>query len=170
MNLKCKECGNPNVVNKFHTLCGGCNNIRLHGSKYGKTSKPIEIKRKSYKPAKKKAKGAVSISARVRVKGRTTKDKIKEDEDFYRKCFDLSDHRCEECDTELPDIFRDDNGKVVARWRYSHIIPKSIAPEIRHSINNINHLCRKHHEEWENGDITKMRIFKGNKERLPNYI
>ncbi len=170
MNLKCKECGNTRVVNKFHQMCADCNNIRLHGSKYGKVGKLVQTKRKPVRTAKKGLKGRVSISARVRVGVRTTRDKIIEDEAFYEKCFNMSNNKCEECGEELPSAFLTDSGKVAARWRYSHIIPKSIAPKLRHDTNNINHLCLKHHSEWENGNKEKMKIFKGNKKRFPNHL
>lgn len=101
---------------------------------------------------------------------KTTKDKIREDEDFYEECFNNSNHKCEECGKNLPTEFRDDNGKVLARYRYSHVIPKSIAPELRHEEININHLCLEHHQEWENGDKESMKIYLKNKARLPQYF
>jgi len=91
---------------------------------------------------------------------------IDKDEEFYKECFDQSDHRCEECGKRLNDEFRDDDGRVIARWRYSHIIPKSIAPRLRHIVLNINHLCLEHHEMWENGDKESMNIFEKNQERI----
>ena len=81
------------------------------------------------------------------------------DETFYEKCFNKSNHKCEECGEQLNTDFRDENGKVMNRWRYSHVIPKSIAPELRHNILNINNLCLKHHMKWENEDKKNMDIY-----------
>ena len=89
---------------------------------------------------------------------------------FYEKCFnECTDHSCEECGTDLPKVFRHD-GTIVARWRYSHIIAKSIAPELRHDVKNINHLCFSCHQLWEFETRKDMKIYKTNKERLPKYF
>ena len=154
----CSNCGkNKPLVNKFFKLCLFCNTERLNANK-----KPKEYDRvKTLKKPLKKPKNKFSEK---------TKEKIKADEEFYEKCFNMSDHKCEECGCDLPTEFRDDNGKVLARWRYSHIIPKSIASNLRHNIDNINHLCLNDHAKWENGDKESMKIYDKNIKKFPKYF
>lgn len=150
----CSCCGKPNrIVNKFFWLCMVCNNLRLSKNKKEKETLDNSYFVKSLKQTKK-----------------TTSQKIKEDEEFYEKCFNQSNHKCEECGCQLPENFRDENGKVIARWRYSHIIPKSISNELRHNTKNINHLCMKHHMQWEHGDKENMSIYSKNRKLFPNFF
>ena len=149
--MKCKKCGEEaKIVNKFFCLCKKCNNIRLYGNAFGK-----KYDFKKSKPRK--------ISSNKNVK-------INKDEEFYLKCFNQSNHVCEECGVELPNYFRDANNKVVARYQYSHIVPKSIAPNLRYDINNVNILCLKCHQKWENGDKKSMKIYEKNKIAFPNFF
>tara|TARA_R110002020_G_scaffold392352_1_gene602611 strand:+ start:1666 stop:2088 length:423 start_codon:yes stop_codon:yes gene_type:complete len=92
------------------------------------------------------------------------------DEIFYEKCFNNSNHECEECSKKLPTEFRNDAGKIVSRFRYSHIVAKSIAPELRHDINNINHLCHECHFQWDHGNRKKMDIYKKNQLKFPQFL
>tara|TARA_R110000851_G_scaffold231605_1_gene384387 strand:+ start:1327 stop:1686 length:360 start_codon:yes stop_codon:yes gene_type:complete len=93
------------------------------------------------------------------------------DEIFYEKCFNgCKVHECEECGDPLPTEFRGDDNKILYRARYSHIIAKSIAPELRHSLININHLCMSCHQSWEFGTREDMKIYKSNKLRLSDYF
>ena len=71
---------------------------------------------------------------------------------------------------QLPKDFRDEDGKVMYRARYSHIVPKSIAPELRHDENNINHLCFTCHQKWDFGNKKEMRIYDENRNKFPNYL
>lgn len=167
---QCQGCQkNVRIVNKFHKLCLECNNLRLYGNKFGKQykntlkSKPLLIK-----PKKRQINKNNKLSHKVKEPIRLTM--LEKDELFYEELFNMSDHKCEECSKALPTNFRDEDGKIVARWRYSHIIPKSIAPKLRHSKKNINHLCLEHHSEWENGDKKGMNIYNKNKLRFPNYL
>ena len=175
--MSCKKCKkDKDIVNKFHGLCFQCNNKRLESLK----------KPKLYKHTKQKSKDTTDSPKRFRrsVKGNKS-DKIVYggdkrskslvtkvmDEMFYEKCFnECTNHSCEECGESLPTEFRGDDGKVLYRARYSHIIAKSIAPELRHDVKNINHLCLKHHMQWEFGDKENMKIYKANKERFPKYF
>lgn len=179
--MACRECRQDlPIVNQFHKLCLTCNNIRLHGNKYGKQYDKAVFKIARIKTRNKPSKSLFFTptpdskkSEKISFWQNAEKDKvdkIAKDEAFYEKCFNSSDHKCEECGVELPDIFRDENGKVVARWRYSHIIPKSIANELRHNVDNINHLCLQHHKEWENGDKKSMKIYGKNAKKFPNYL
>lgn len=175
--MGCKKCERPKyIVNKHFGLCQECNNERLHGSKFGKAYKVTSNKPtllKSYPKLtsrKRKPKQRKSLFSPIKTDVRNRIDMYELDNIFYKKCFDSFNHRCEECNTELPDIFENEDGFVINRWRYSHIIPKSTAPELRHDINNINDLCLACHMEWENGDKKKMNIYKGNCDRLPQYF
>jgi uncharacterized protein YecE (DUF72 family) len=167
--MNCKECnGSKKIVNKHFGLCQECNNIRLHGSKYGKT---YTISKKEIKPLRTSKKSVKkSLFSNVKATPKKNVERIKKDEIFYEECFNLSNHKCEECGTQLPTEFRNDEGDVNARWRYSHIVAKSIAPELRHNTNNINNLCLKHHTQWDHGDKENMKIYNKNKDRLPRYF
>ena len=167
--MNCKECNNSkHIVNKHFGLCQECNNLRLHGSKYGKT---YTISKKERKPLRRRKKDVKkSLFSNVKPQDKRWVKRLAEDEAFYKQSFDLSDHKCEECGCRLPTEFRDEEGNVNARWRYSHIVAKSIAPELRHDVNNINHLCLKHHTQWDHGDRMTMKIYEKNKKRLPKYF
>ncbi len=170
----CKSCEQKRkIVNKHFHLCIKCNENRLHVNKTKNSvniGKDTKANKTPFLRAKNKPKQKKSLFSKTYQETKSTKDKIKEDENFYRECFNMSDHRCEECNTPLPDEFEDSNGKVIARFRYSHIIPKSIAPELRHNTSNINHLCLECHGIWENGDKVNMSIFEENFKRFPNYL
>lgn len=181
--MSCKKCNKgKRIVNKFYGLCLECNNERLHGSKYGKPSKPIKREFKPVKSSKKTRKSQKSLFVdikggdKIKLSFNNIKEEevkvsmIEQDEIFYKKCFDSSDHKCEECGKDLPDTFRNEDGKVNARYRYSHIIPKSIAPQLRHKVENINHLCLLHHMKWENGEKETMKIFPENCKKFPEYF
>lgn len=172
----CKKCGeNRFIENKHFFLCRNCNKDRLRVNKDSNSLlRYIDTKNKKQQlktvVLKKKEPSKKSLFSLLSSKRKTTKEKILDDENFYLECFNLSDHRCEECNTQLPEEFSDSSGKVIARWRYSHIVPKSIAPELRHNTENINHLCLECHGKWENGNKAEMSIFESNFKRFPNYL
>lgn len=169
----CSCCGKKKkIVNSFHKLCLECNRSRLSEYKEEEVKEPLfkktEPKTSLFKAdskTKSKKEGLFYIP-----KPKKAIESIKADELFYEKCFNNSDHLCEECNEQLPDVFRGEDGKILARYRYSHIVPKSIAPELRHNEDNINHLCLKCHERWENRDKENMNIFVDNVLRFPNYF
>jgi hypothetical protein len=145
----CNKCGKDlEIVNKHFGLCFFCNQIRLQYNKVA--SKPVERIIHSKKQVNK------------------TQRKIDEDEEFYLLCFNNSNHICEECGSPLPTDFKDPSGKIIARYRYSHILPKSIYPELRHRLENINHLCLIHHIQWDHGDKTTMKIYSLNCKKFHN--
>jgi len=165
----CIECGDPYVINKHFKLCRRCNNLRLYGNEFGKVyeyiPKPKKLIKTKYTPQK--SKGFIQPSK----KGSERRDRmIQKDEDLYEKVFNSKPHFCEECGLPLSDQFRDEDGRVIARWQYSHVIPKSIAPQLRHKVENINRLCLKHHEMWENGDKQSMKIYEKNAKNFPSYF
>lgn len=167
--MDCKDCGkSKTIVNKHYGLCLECNNIRLHGSKYGKT---YTLSNKKSKPLRRRKKDVKrSLFSKLDPKQKSNVKRLEKDEAFYEQCFNNSNHKCEECGTQLPTEFRDSEGNVNARWRYSHIVAKSIAPELRHDTNNINHLCLKHHTQWDHADRENMKIYNSNRIRLPRYL
>jgi len=174
--MECKKCGSKYVSNKWFKLCSGCNNERVHGSKYGKQVDYKEKDIKSLKSSNKEFsnKRVIDKGQKIIVSGGNKKSKsyqnILLDEVFYFKCFESSDHKCEECDTKLPEEFRTVDGDLIYRARYSHIIPKSIAPELRHEVDNINHLCIECHQKWDFGGKKEMRIYTKNQLMFPNYL
>lgn len=171
--MECSKCGGDKIlINKHFKLCLSCNNERLHGSKFGKSYKSIKNDIKPVKSTKNRAKSIdrIQINNQCLQKEQKKDSNLIKDERLYEKSFNLSDHKCEECLKPLPDRFRDDDGKIIARWRYSHIIPKSVAPQLRHKVENINNLCLEHHEEWENGDKKSMKIWADNCKKFPQYL
>jgi len=107
---------------------------------------------------------APPLKKRTRIKPITKKSlvKIRKDNETYKLVWMSRPHNCEECDVFLGDDFDDVNGKVIDRFRYSHILTKGAFPEHRHNIMNFNLLCLKCHEEWENGAKEKMSIWDKN--------
>lgn len=152
----CSGCGNPYpIVNKKYNLCQSCNWKRLHP---GEKPKTYALKRtpiqRSTTPIKKR-----SASSRKTVQS---------DELVYKKVFDRhmeatsGNCKCEECGTKLSDDFKDESGKIIQRFRYSHILSKGAYPEFRHKVENFNILCFKCHEQWEFGDKKAMAIYDSN--------
>jgi len=157
----CNKCNKEKkIVNKKFNLCLDCNNERLHGNKYGKQYSNTILPKKTSKK---------SLFSKTITPRKTTKQKITDDEAFYKRCFDNSNHKCEECGKQLPTDFKID-GKVIAKWRYSHIIAKSIAPLLRHVLKNINHLCMECHTKWDHGDKESMKIYSKNKKIFPGRL
>jgi hypothetical protein len=176
--MNCKECGRDieKYDNAFHKMCKECNRDRLAASKSPKLDKHITGNSKASRTSVERIHRPVKGNKSNRIiyggdkRSKSLGNKIL-DEMFYEKCFNsCSDHSCEECGRPLPNEFRGDNGKILCRSRYSHIIAKSIAPELRHDVNNINHLCLEDHMEWEFGKKEKMKIYNINKKRLPKYF
>jgi len=161
--MRCSECNKDQykLANMFFKLCSDCNNIRLHGNKYGKQKSTI-----GNKPKNKRRKSLFTKQV-IENKGLTTREK---DLILYRKVFDSSDHKCENCGVQLNTEFYDDKGHVKDIFTYSHIVQKSIASEIRHEVDNINRLCKTCHTRWEFGDKTNMRIYAKNKKRWPKFF
>ena len=169
--MSCSNCNKElEIVNKYFKLCQRCNNLRLHDNEFGKVYKNVLESNKSRRsaiisPGNKRSKSLFSSVIKI------VKDsKLELDEAFYEECFKNSDHKCEECGINLPTEFRSEDGRVIARWRYSHIVAKSIAPELRHNIDNINHLCLVHHTQWDHGDRKNMKIFTENCKKFAGYL
>ena len=152
--MSCNNCGNDfKIVNKWFNLCVNCNNERLHGNKFGKQRLSKRNKNNSIS-------WGINGGNENEIANTYSKDN-----DSYKECFKTFNHKCEECGTNQPENFLDSDGKVNARWRYSHIVPKSVAPELRYELSNINDLCLKCHVKWEGHEKVEMNIYKTNKNR-----
>lgn len=74
-------------------------------------------------------------------------------ERFFRWVRDNKPHRCEECLKPL---------RNYSAVYCSHILTRGAFPEAAHDARNINILCFEHHNEWENGNRERMRIYPAN--------
>lgn len=72
---------------------------------------------------------------------------------FFHWIWDHKPHYCEECMKPLHDY---------SAVYCSHILTRGAHPEMAHDPRNINILCFRHHNQWENGDKKSMRIYPGN--------
>ena len=79
-----------------------------------------------------------------------------ENDRFYRWCWKMKPHYCEECMKPL---------YTYSAVHISHILTRGAFPEMAHDPRNVNMLCLEHHNKWENGYREGMRIFAGNQIR-----
>jgi hypothetical protein len=174
--MECKECKqDKEIENKHWRLCLECNRKRLDELKLATAYKYPKEDRKSLRVDVKRIKRTVKGDKGHKImhrgdKGSKSLGNRMLDEAFYKKCFELSNHKCEECGEQLPTEFLDQDGRVASRFRYSHIVAKSIAPELRHSTININHLCLECHTKWDFGNKKAMKIYEANSKKLPAYF
>lgn len=76
-----------------------------------------------------------------------------ENEKFYRWCWDHKPHWCEETMRPLHQY---------SAVYVSHILTRGAHPEMAHDPRNVNILCFEKHNQWENGDRERMRIWRSN--------
>lgn len=76
-----------------------------------------------------------------------------ENERFYRYCWNIYPHVCQECMKPLHQY---------SAVYISHIKTRAGFPIMAHDVRNVNILCFQHHNQWENGDRKRMRIYRGN--------
>lgn len=76
---------------------------------------------------------------------------------FYRYCIERFPMVCEECGRPIDNPWA---GNV------SHILTRGAHPEKAHDPRNINILCLRCHERWENGDRSNMRIYEKNQRTI----
>lgn len=95
----------------------------------------------------------IELQQRLFGDGHTTE----ENEKFYRWCWEHLPHRCEECLRPLNEY---------SAVYVSHILTRGAHPEIAHDPRNINILCLKHHNQWENGERRSMRIWLKNQQTI----
>lgn len=185
--MNCKQCDREvrKYANSFHKLCIKCNAERLDKKKRAKISPSVKrspstksknttLKRKSkFDKDERIVRRIDKCFKPKKIKARKN-DNVKLDEEFYETCFNsATEHKCENCGKGLNDTFRDSDGKVRDRFRYSHIIPKSIEPSLRRVVENINHLCLDCHQKWDFGTLEikkKMKIWAKNVRRFPWFF
>lgn len=111
-------------------------------------------KNKGYEPLKDK-RFEMPIKVRIEVQRYLfgTGHTPAENERFYRYCWDLYPHICEECMRPLTQF---------SATYISHIRTRGAFPEAAHDVRNVNILCFKHHNQWETGNRKAMRIYPGN--------
>lgn len=76
-----------------------------------------------------------------------------ENERFYRFCWDVYPHYCQECMKPL---------REYSSTYISHIKTRGSHPELAHDCRNVNILCFECHSKWENGNKKQMRIYPKN--------
>lgn len=160
----CTECGRPTILNS-KGLCPNCVFKKNHSGK-----SQVEIYQERSKANIKVKKKSDSIKQNLIKKKEKHDALIKEDEKTYEEVFGSKPPYCEECSTRLSSIFRNDEGFVVDRFRFSHILSKGAYPEHRHNILNFNLLCFNCHQKWDHGDKESMRIFEENKKIIAQIL
>jgi hypothetical protein len=140
--------------------CKGCGNIRYIFSK-GRCAGCAALDR-----AKEKGKNPKPRPKQTRIPSSSAKGvAMKElDKKFYHEIWSEREHYCEECF----ELYGNSNpamahlGQFLKPFMFSHIMTKGAHPALRHVKLNINLLCFKHHQEWEFGKRSEMRIFENN--------
>jgi len=165
----CTECEKLNKPLNSRGICPDCIFIKTHA---GKTKEEVYTERRNnvvkvFKPVersvitypKKRAKTSLKLKNERLEKRRAI---IAADEALYYYIFLTRPNECEECGTALPEDFYDEEGRVLYRSQYSHIITKGSAPEFRHDKRNINRVCGVCHDRWEFHDRENMNIYAPN--------
>jgi len=155
---ECSKCGKPRfIVNRKRMLCDDCNYFRMHGMTRLDAFKHKESQKQYKLPVKKKT------AVKTNVKRSET---LLKDRETYRKVFSSKPNECEECGTQLPDIFEDEKGSMIYVVQYSHILGKAAWGEYRHEYWNFQRLCFGCHQIWEFGDRKKMKTYDSNKQSI----
>lgn len=175
----CKACKQEKWINNARRLCFECVYKVNHGGKNclevqreKQKNKPVKVYTLKRTPLKrysfKKKRHYIKSSKETQEKRKET---LRKDRETYFKVFINKENFCEECGCCLPSIFEDENGNIVAIYRFSHILSKGSAPEFRHNSDNFNIFCLKCHNQWDFGEKEKMNIFEENQkiiEKLRN--
>jgi hypothetical protein len=172
----CKgECGRTNVPVNAKGLCSECQYLKTHGKTRQETYSERRIEKDKLKPkqtysytlitlkSSKKRKKTVSSILLKNEKLEKRREQIRKDEETYEQVFNSRPHECEECGRELPDVFRDENEMVIARWQYSHILGKGSHGEYRNCFWNFQRLCLQCHQIYEFGDRYNMKTYQKSK-------
>lgn len=88
---------------------------------------------------------------------------------FYQEIWNERPHYCQNCNKFLGSSFYTQDNKPIL-YRYSHIIPKSIYPYLRHYKDNINLLCLECHTKFDNSEKEVMRNMKCYNEEKINFL
>lgn len=103
-------------------------------------------------------------------KSKEKKDEmIRKDEELYEYIFNTRPPYCEECGTRLPDEFRDEEGRVIMRSQYSHMLSKGAWQIYRHEKWNMQRLCFTCHQVYEFGDRKSMNTYQESKKKVLRY-
>lgn len=98
----------------------------------------------------------IDIKLRVELqKEKFGKDIQKANQRFFKWIWQHKEHICEECGIKLP---------FYSATFCSHILSRGAHPEKAVDGRNINILCFKCHQTWENGNRKAMRIFEKNQQ------
>ena len=178
----CKECDKDRPLNS-KLVCSECQFTLNHDGKSrqevylerklerekGKLKEIHVLKRKSLKASKKRPKTRVNRQLRnERLEKR--REQIRLDEAPYEEVFNSKSPFCEETGQPLNTEFRDEEGDIIARWQYSHILTKKAYPEFRNNPKNFNRLSYEAHQQWEFGDREKMKIYNKNQEIIQELL
>lgn len=162
----CKDCNQEKWISNARGLCNECvfkanhdGKSRFEVAKEKEVSKPRKIYNLKRTPLKSK-KNIQKLEEKIERR----KQALEKDHETYLQVFNKSKHKCEECGCNLPNVFKDDNGNLVAIYRYSHILSKGSHNEYRYELWNFNELCFKHHSQWDHGDRKSMKIYERNKQ------
>lgn len=167
----CEQCSLPKPVNA-RGICGDCTFRNNHNGKsqqevYSERSKgKIKEYVKKLPNTTKKSRKTMNNSLLKNERLEKRREQIRKDEETYEQVFNNNPNECEECGTQLPDQFRDDEGNVLARFQYSHIMTKKACPEFRNEPRNFNRFCFECHQTWEFGDRVEMKIYPKNQETV----
>lgn len=82
-------------------------------------------------------------------------DIIAANDRFFHWVWEHKPHYCEECMKPL---------RSYSAVYCSHILTRGAHPEMAHDPRNINILCFDHHNQWENGNKERMRIYTKNQQ------
>lgn len=173
MNQKvgvCKQCGFPRPVNS-KCICPDCVFKNNH---QGLNQQAVYLERHRIREEQQPKKYMIKhtrkkVSVRSLLKSERfekRREQIRKDEETYEQVFFNNPPFCEECHRKLNNIFRDEDGQVIARFQYSHILTKAAHPEFRNDPRNFNRLCFRCHQTWEFGDRVEMRIYPKNQETV----
>ena len=162
---ECKICKQYRPINS-KGYCADCQYVKV----YGKTKQQAYFERKLAR--KKESDNNISYQDKTvskTLKRRNNRKKYGKDEPFgeqftldeliYEKVFKAKPNRCEECGVELSDVFRNEDGRIVDRFRFSHILSKGAFPEYRHCEWNFRLYCLQCHQKWEFGDRKSMKSY-----------
>jgi hypothetical protein len=94
----------------------------------------------------------------LRKKSKKRDSVSEEDKKLYSRVWVARPHYCEECNVFL--------GQVPIPHFFSHVLTKAAHPKLRHVDANINLLCYDHHQQWEFGKRSEMRIAESNEELI----
>ena len=151
----CKNCGEEKFLVNAKGWCADCQKAKNRGENVNKPS--TGHKKQSVEGYHTEERQRLRMANFER-----KKERMRIDDEVYLKVFNIKPHKCEECGAPLPDVFLCEDGSVMSRWQYSHIITKGSRPDIRRDPDNFNRLCMEHHHKWEFGDRTSMRIYESN--------